>query len=278
MYLRSVFAALALANFSCEAYLGSVVPASELFPDSGVALVPRNASENLEPTPSLGPGRNQGIEQPTDSEKDTPVSKGAQEAGPLRQVPPANAISYADAKLYASGCPEGGGTGMATVQDMIDYVNEKRRAYVSHPQFSGYPWASVAVDPPTWSTLLSPHNELMERAQIFAAQVARGSEPLGKEFEFQNAVLAPKYDSESIWLHGLETAEYRLSALSKIGLVTGPETKGVMKWHEPYNGTLRMALFYQSGMPPFPYKRHIGVGRACMTNGDVWWVILVAEY
>lgn len=213
---------------------------------------------------------------PTPPAPTTPVDAGP--APSVRKVPAADAMPYSDAALYATGCEEGGGSGLATNQAMIDHLNAQRKSYTTHLQISGYPWVGGAIPQATWKTVLLKNDELMERAQIFAAELAKGGQPLGKYYERQFASLfQAKYDSEPMWLHGLDTAEYRISAKSKLQLTQGPNGLP-LKWHHRDNGTIRQAIFYQSGMPPFPNKRHIGVGRACLPDGDVWWVVLIAEY
>ena len=161
---------------------------------------------------------------------------------------------------------------------MADYINGQRQSYTSHEPFDGYPWKGEYKSPMTWSVKLGWDDGLAQEAQAEADRLGGGGSPDGGEYAYQNSHLFSSFPQESVWLKGLETAKYQISAKSD------PEVNdqncpsgGPMKWHLATNGTMRQGLFYQTGSGSHNKKTKIGVGMADAGGGAVWWVILISE-
>lgn len=164
-----------------------------------------------------------------------------------------------------------GGSGCSSPKEMFDYINQMRGEYANHGGYDGYPWKGTNKDPYTWSVKLSWDDALAKEAQTEADAVAGSGSPKGERFAYQNVGGA-----EAIWLTGIDTPKYMLSAKSDINI----EGKGAAleyKWHSKGNGTVRMGVFYQTGTDPHANKCKLGVGKADLSDGSVWWVLIFGE-
>lgn len=154
---------------------------------------------------------------------------------------------------------------------MFDYINSMRSSYANHGGYDGYPWKGVNKDPYTWTVKMAWDDSLAKEAQTEADSIAGGGSPKGERFAYQNVGGA-----EAIWLTGIDTPKYMLSAKSDINI----EGKGAAleyKWHSKGNGTVRMGIFYQTGSDPHANKCKLGVGKADLSDGSVWWVLIFGE-
>lgn len=160
--------------------------------------------------------------------------------------------------------------GAAGVRQMLEHLNGQRKQYEKHAPYDGYPWRGNYVKEMTWPLELQWDESLSAKAQKEAERLAGGGRPEGREYKHQRFGLFGER-TESVWLRGLETAEYEIDALSKVG------TKEEERWQAPGNGTMRLAAFYQTGTGERGVKRRVGIGKSCKATGEAWWVMVFGE-
>jgi hypothetical protein len=169
-----------------------------------------------------------------------------------------------------------GGTGFTTPNEMFEHVNATRMQYASHTPYDGYPWVGQNAPTMSWQTTLTWDAALAAEAQTEAESLAQGAAPAGNEYAYQ----APT-PGESIWLTGLDSPKYRLSAFSDeatVGTPAGPFTSGDPgKWHLTQNGTYRLAVAYQTGTGSYSTKKKLGVGMSAAGATRVFWVLIFGE-
>jgi hypothetical protein len=167
-------------------------------------------------------------------------------------------------------CASSDGSPPVTPNVMFDYVNGQRAQYTRHQPYEGYPWVGTYTSTMTWSIALTWDAGLAATAQAEADRLAAGGAPAGKLFRHQRAGL---YGSrtEDMWLRGLDTDAYEVVGHSR--LAVHPEGR----WHASGNGTMRLAVLYQTGSGAHAAKRRLGVGRACLPSGEAWWVLLFGD-
>lgn len=175
-----------------------------------------------------------------------------------------------------SGGISGGGTGFTSPEQMFDWVNQVRDQYKGHIPYDGYPFQGNNADVMTWSLVMTWDAGLAAEAQAEAEKLAAGAEPTGLYYPYQNEA-----DGEGMWLSGLETAKYMVSAKSDGYLKGGTDPFGnpeaPHKWHDTGNGFYRMAVAYQTGTGTFNHKSLLGVGAAEGGDQVTWWVLLFSE-
>ncbi len=176
-----------------------------------------------------------------------------------------------------SSAPTAGGTNYKSAREMFDHVNDTRKQYSTHIPYDGYPWEGTNADSMTWSTLFEWDGALATEAQKEATRLAGGGSPVGKGYIYQ----APT-PGETMYLTGIDTAKYMVSALSDSATKGTPgggfSTPDPGKWHLVNNGTYRLAVAYQTGRSPMNHKKKLGVGLAAAPPGDrVWWVLVFGE-
>jgi hypothetical protein len=149
---------------------------------------------------------------------------------------------------------------------MFDYINAQRKVFEKHAPYDGYPWQGSYTSAVTWDTRLAWSDELARKAEGEAARLSGGGLPRGRRFRHQ---LAGLYGDrvEELWLRGLDTEEYEVVGQSR------PNTEPEGAWHSFNNGTMRLAVLYQT----HSVKKHIGIAKACLASGDAWWVLLIGD-
>lgn len=163
-------------------------------------------------------------------------------------------------------CASEGKPSTATPKTVFEYLNARRVEYTQHQPYDGYPWVGAYTPSRSWPAAMIWDETLAQRAQAEAERLAAGGEPIGKRFRHQRAGIYGAR-TEDMWLRGLDTAEYEVAAKSMLAM--HPEGR----WHSSGNGTMRLAVLYQTGTGTFATKSRLGIGRACLASGEAWWVL-----
>ena len=173
-----------------------------------------------------------------------------------------------DGGLPNPSCAAGNKRQQLTAREMFEYVNQERKHFEKHAPYEGYPWQGTYSTSMTWPVTFTWSEQLARKAEAEVARLAAGGKTAGRQFKHQ---LAGLYGErvESVWLSGLDTPEYSVTGYSR------PETEPENSWHAFNNGTMRLAVLYQTGgRAP---KTRVGIGKACLASGEAWWVLLFGD-
>ncbi|TET32673.1 MAG: hypothetical protein E3J72_19085 [Planctomycetota bacterium] len=158
-------------------------------------------------------------------------------------------------------------TGLFTVQDMFNDINNFRREYSDHSPYDGYPWQGYFRNEMTWSRTMTWDDALADEAQAEAEAVRAGGSPKGERFPNQHQ------EHEPFWACGLDSPKFMITGKST------NELDGNMhgRWHTKANGTAREGIAYQTGTGEYCHKTMLGVGKADLADNEIWWVLIFGE-
>ena len=155
-----------------------------------------------------------------------------------------------------------------SVADAYTYLNEERTSYEPHGRYRGIPWHGEDHDVRTFSLTFTWSPELAAAAAAEADRLAGGGDPAGVFVPGQNG------ENRDLWVDGLGTAAWRISAIEMPG---DWQTAGLFS-HEkaalhPSNGSARMAFYYHDFGGQGPAINQIGVGATATPSCQVFWVL-----
>lgn len=192
--------------------------------------------------------------------------------GAATERPPADAMATPDAASggtcskpdLATMCP-----GIKSIPDFFTWVNKQRDSYGGvppygyHERWKGIPWKGMYHTMNTFPIDFTWDDALACRAQTEAERVAAGGTPAGEMVEGQNGCCG------YMWIDGLNTADWRLTAHQKVDA----KGKDLEFGFGLANGSARMALHYHDFGGDGPVIKHLGVGGAVGKDCLVHWVL-----
>lgn len=152
----------------------------------------------------------------------------------------------------------------------VAYLNQTRSEYEAHDRWRGIPWSGESHTTVTFPLRFTVASDLAALAQTEAARVAGGGTPHGTKVPGQNG------ENRELWVDGLNSAEWRITAIEYPGDWTVPMFGHERAALHPSNGSARMALFYHDYGGAGPVITRIGVGGAVTADCRVAWVLQLA--
>ena len=179
-------------------------------------------------------------------------------------------VGDTSAVIDGAGLQLGDCSHFATIDAHVAYLNQTRSDYEAHDRWRGIPWSGESHTTVTFPLQFPVDGELAAPAQIEAARVAAGGVPAGTKVLGQNG------ENRELWVDGLNSAAWRITAIEMPGDWTVPMFGHERAALHPSNGSARMALFYHDFGGAGPAIKRIGVGGAVSTDCRVAWVLQLA--
>jgi len=158
----------------------------------------------------------------------------------------------------------------ASVDEQVAFINDNRLGYEPHDRWRGIPWQGEYHTNATFAVQFAVSSELAAQANIEAARLIAGGLPAGVNVPGQNG------ENRELWIDGLNTAAWRISAFEYPGDWTVPMWGHEKAALHPSNGSARMALFYHDFGGAGPAIKQFGVGAAIAADCRVAWVLQFA--
>ena len=161
----------------------------------------------------------------------------------------------------------GGCSHFATIAEHAAFLNQTRVDYDAHGRYRGIPWQGQDHETRTFPLAFTLSDALARSAQQEAERVAVGGTPVGVLVPGQNG------ENEAIWIDGLGTAAWRITAIEYAGDWDVPPFGHERAALHPSNGSARMGFFYHDFGGTGPAIQAMGVGGMRTPSCEVVWVM-----